>query len=98
MDILRQHVGILGMKVRDRVSGFEGVVESVSFDLYGCVQTVVKPPAKDGDAKDGRWFDIQRLEVTDATRVMPVPAFAALANAEGEHQHGPAEKPSSDRR
>jgi hypothetical protein len=93
MDILKKHVSLLGLKVRDKVTGFEGVVESVSFDLYGCVQAVVKPAAKDGEIKDGRWHDIQRLEVIDSGRVMPVPSFASLATPEGVHTHGPAEKP-----
>jgi hypothetical protein len=32
---------LLGTKVRDVVTGFVGIVTSVSFDLYGCVQAVV---------------------------------------------------------
>ena len=94
MDILRKHIDIMGLIVRDKVTGFEGVAESVSFDLYGCVQVVVKPPlTKDGEIKDGRWFDIQRLDITGRSRVMPVPAFGVLATPEGVHTHGPAEKP-----
>lgn len=93
MDILRKHLDIMGLKVRDKVTGFEGITESVSFDLYGCVQVVVKPPSKDGEMKDGRWFDIQRLVIVDSTRVMPVPAFEGLVTPEGVHKHGPAEKP-----
>lgn len=95
MDILKKHVDLLGLRVRDRVTGFSGVVESVSFDLYGCVQVVVKPAVDEkGEVKDGRWHDIQRLEVIDASRVMPVPAFKDLATPDGVHQKGPAEKPS----
>lgn len=93
MNILNKHVNILGVKVRDKVTGFEGVAESVSFDLYGCVQVAVRPAVKDDDLKEGRWFDVQRLTVESTDRVMPVPSFAALATPEGVHQHGPAEKP-----
>jgi hypothetical protein len=92
--ILKQHVDILGLRVKDKVTGFAGVASSVSFDLYGCVQVVVTPPAKADESKGGHYFDIQRLEVTDTTRVMPVPSFANLATPEGVHQHGPAEKPA----
>lgn len=95
MDILRKHFQIIGLKVRDKVTGFEGVVTTVSFDLYGCVQVVVSPPVKDGDLKDGRWFDIQRLEILDTTPVMAIPSFEALATPTPErvHTRGPAEKP-----
>jgi hypothetical protein len=93
MDILSRHVEILGKKVRCKVTGFEGVASSVCFDLYGCVQVAVSPPIKDGDIKDGRWFDIQRLDIVTAERVMPVPSFESLLTADGVHAHGPAEKP-----
>ena len=36
---------LLGLQVRDKVTGFAGVCESVSYDLYGCIQGVVRPPA-----------------------------------------------------
>lgn len=93
MDILQKHVNMLGLRVRDKVTGFEGVVESVAFDLYGCVQAVARPAAKDGKVEDGRWFDIQRLDVIDDKRAMPVPVFRDLATVEGVHTKGPAEKP-----
>lgn len=69
---------LMGLKVRDRVTGYAGVVESVSFDLYGCVQAVVRgfvDPTKPTDKPDGHWFDVKRLEVTDRTPVMAVPDF-----------------------
>lgn len=67
---------LLGLKVRDRVTGFEGVVASVCYDLYGCIQAVVSPAVKDGELKDGRWFDVKRLEVLDTVPVMELPDFA----------------------
>lgn len=94
MDILKKHVDMLGLRVRDKVTGFTGIVESIGFDLYGCVQAIVKPVADEkGDVKDGRWHDIQRLVVVDEQRVMPVPSFDHFATLEGVHQKGPAEKP-----
>src|SRR5690242_8372119 len=94
MEIYEKHAQILGFKVKDKVTGFEGVAASVCFDLYGCVQIAVTPPVKEGKLEDGRWFDVQRLDRTSDERVMPVPAFTALATVEGTHQHGPAEKPA----
>jgi hypothetical protein len=91
--ILSKHVGLLGMRARDKVTGVEGIVESVCFDLYGCVQVALRPTAKDGEIKSGHWLDIQRLVLVDHSRVMPLPSFANLATPEGVHTHGPAEKP-----
>lgn len=68
---------LLGLKVRDRVTGFSGITTSVTFDLYGCIQAFVTPPqGKDGKLPDGGWFDSHRLETTSSTPVMEVPVFA----------------------
>lgn len=89
---IQQHIDKLGRKAKDKVTGFKGVVSSVSFDLYGCIQAVVTPPAtKDGKCEDGRWFDIQRLEIEDSKRVMEVPDYDNGYIAEG--RKGPCEKP-----
>jgi hypothetical protein len=69
----------LGLRVKDKVTGFEGVVTGISFDLYGCVQCDVCMPF-DKDKTDvnkawGRWFDIARLDVLDENPVMRVPKF-----------------------
>jgi len=85
---MNEHFEVMGHKVRDRVTGFVGVVESISFDLYGCVQAVVRPPvdaAKPAELGEGRWFDAKRLEIIGETRVMEVPAFDVI--------HGGAAKP-----
>lgn len=71
---------LLGLNVKDRVTGFTGVVASVCFDLYGCVQAVVTPAAsKDGGKiEESRWFDTKRLEALSDTPVMDVPHFGEL--------------------
>lgn len=67
---------LLGLRVCDLVTGFTGIVSSISYDLYGCVQAVVTPGvSKDGKAEDGRWFDTKRLTVLDPKPVMEVPCF-----------------------
>lgn len=93
------HIDLLGKTARDRITDFRGVVSSISFDLYGCVQVALSPPVdKEGKLVDGRWFDVHRLEVVDENRKMPLPAFstelAKFGNTPAEHQHGPAEKPA----
>ena len=95
----QSHIDLLGKTYRDRVTGFVGVVSSISFDLYGCIQAALTPSVdKDGKTRDGHWFDIHRLEPLGNDPVMPVPAFAqtpATFGAKPEtHAHGPAEKPA----
>lgn len=90
---IKKHLRLLGYKVQDRVTGFKGVVSSISFDLYGCVQALVTPPSKSGSDGDGcsRWLDVTRLIVKGRKPVMEVPNFVSGPVAEGKH--GPADKP-----
>ncbi|MDI6781413.1 MAG: hypothetical protein QME49_04825 [bacterium] len=53
----------LGMKGRDKVTGFEGIITGVADYLYGCKQIVLTPVANDGKMSDNHWFDIGRIEV-----------------------------------
>lgn len=65
---------LLGLRVREKVSGFTGIVTSISYDLTGCIQAVVAPVVDDkGGLPDGRWFDVSRLEVLDEKPVMEIP-------------------------
>lgn len=92
MEIVK-HIDLLGQRAKDRVTGFEGVVTSVSFDLYGCIQAVVNPGLdKAGKVQDAHWFDVNRLDLAKSKRVMPVPDFDHGPVAEGKK--GPAEKPA----
>lgn len=89
---IREHLKILGFKVRDRVTGAIGVATSISFDLYGCIQVVVNPGiGKDGKAGDSLWFDKNRLEIKSKERVMDPPDFGFAPASEGKK--GAAEKP-----
>ena len=90
---IREHMKLLGMRVADKVTGQTGVVTSISFDLFGCIQAVVVPPiGKDGVQPDGGWFDVRRLNVTGSLPVMPAPDFEAGYIAEG--RKGAADKPA----
>lgn len=96
---MKQHLALLGFKVKDSVTGMEGVVESIGFDLYGCIQAVVKPSVNEkGEMQDGRWFDIKRLTAISDTPVMPVPDFHTMPAVKPHSPapkvvRGPAEKP-----
>lgn len=86
-----QYIDLLGRRAKDRVTSYEGTVITISFDLFGCVQAILKPDIdKDGKLSDGHWFDVNRLELVGDIRRMPVPTFAAKP---AEHDHGPADKP-----
>ena len=93
--MIQKHIGLLGLRMRDKVSGMEGFVTSISFDLYGCVQAVLTPPGvdKDGNVNRGSWFDISRLSLLSDPRVMPVPAFDGASETVAAGAKGPAEKP-----
>jgi hypothetical protein len=76
---MKDYMKILGFKVKDVVTGYEGVATSVSFDLYGCVQVVVTPgPDKDNKVSGGTWFDHKRLKCTSKTKVMAAPSFESV--------------------
>ena len=86
------HLELLGKEVKDKVTGFRGVVSSVSFDLYGCVQAAVAPPVDEkGEIPRTGWFDVVRLNVLSHDPVMELPDFSKGYVAEG--RKGPAEKP-----
>ena len=59
----------LGTKQRDKITGFVGVVTGRAEYLTGCNQCLLVPPVKDGAYVDSQWFDEQRLEAVDRSRV-----------------------------
>lgn len=81
-------IKLLGRKATDKVTAFKGVITSMSFDLYGCVQALVTPPAKDGKRLEAGWYDLNRLKITPGKPVMEVP------NLDFKRDKGPAEKPT----
>ncbi len=71
---------LLGMEVVDAVTNFKGVVSSISYDLYGCIQAVVSPYVNEkGEVGSGKWFDTIRLKETGPSRAMTLPVFADYA-------------------
>jgi hypothetical protein len=79
---------LLGCRVKDVITGLEGVCDSICFDLYGCVQGCVRPDGftEKGEVKPAHWYDVKRLTAT-SDPLMPVPNFALP-------EIGPADKPS----
>ena len=93
--LIKKHLDLLGHEVEDKVSDFTGVVISMSFDLYGCIQADVRPKGlnqDDGKIKTGMWFDVSRLKVLSKKPLMEQPDFVWGQIAEGKK--GPANLPS----
>jgi hypothetical protein len=80
---MQEHLKILGLAARDVVTGFAGIVVSVSFDLAGCVQALIVPGIdKDGKIRDACWYDSKRLFFLSKEPVMNVPTFEAIPGGE----------------
>ena len=86
-----EHFEMLGYKAKDKVTGYKGVVTSLSFDLYGCVQVAITPLSKKDTIAGGHWFDVTRIIITSKKPVMDLPNFESGYVAQGKK--GAAEKP-----
>jgi hypothetical protein len=53
----------LGQKVKDVVTGFEGIITGRAQYIYGCDQYCVVPKARDGKTAEGQWFDEGRIKI-----------------------------------
>jgi hypothetical protein len=52
-----------GREVKDKITGFRGIVTGECSYISGCLQYLVQPKGKDSDKKpDAIWFDVDRLE------------------------------------
>lgn len=62
---------ILGKKVIDLITGFAGVATGYVEYISGCNQVLVIPPVdNDGKRRDGEWFDVQRLKISDEAPII----------------------------
>ena len=56
----------LGVKAKDKITGFTGIVIGKSMWLTGCNQFALKPPVGDkGEMRDASWFDEGAIEYVD---------------------------------
>lgn len=81
----------LGDLVRDRISGFEGIVIGRTEWLYGCVRLAIAPQALDKDGKPGETahIDEDQVQIVEKKVMQPGPVKAA-------HPGGP--RPDATRR
>lgn len=87
----------LGDKVRDPVTGFEGIAIGLTEWLHGCTTVSVRPQTlkKDGDLKDSVSFDEPQLEIVKAKAVI---SKEDLTPDEVTRTGGPRDEPQRPRR
>lgn len=93
MNTYEKHINLLGYRAKDKITGYWGVIESVYFDLYGCIQVSLRPRMNEkGEVSNGYWFDVTRVEILPQERVVSMPNFYDGYTAEGKK--GAADKPN----
>lgn len=103
LDDVARSFRVMGHRAKDRITGVEGVITTVTFDLYGCIQVLLHPGLdKDGKSREQVWLDVNRLEpiAADAQRVMTMPTqFAGFVDSIDHiaYEKGPADKPPTGR-
>lgn len=53
----------IGLKAKDIITGFNGVIIGKCSYITGCDQYLIQPELKDGSWVESRWLDENRLEV-----------------------------------
>lgn len=62
--MLHEPIYRLGLRARDKITGYEGIIYSFVKYLYGCNQYGINPGIdKDGKLKEVVWFDEGRIEI-----------------------------------
>lgn len=87
------HLNLLGCKAKDRITGLTGIITTISYDLYGCIQATMTQKANtEGVYNLTSWMDVTRFEILDYESVIERPNFDKGYVAEGKK--GSAEKPA----
>jgi hypothetical protein len=76
--VTEKSIEMLGETGVDIITGIEGVITSVCFDLYGCVQAIITPLGmkEDGKPKDSStWLDVNRIKIKTGDKIMLTPDF-----------------------
>lgn len=88
---IKTYMQWLGYEAKDLVTGFEGIIECVNFDLYGCVQYIVRSKRNKDNESHSEYFDVTRIKIMSKKPVMSIPNFEEGYTAEGKK--GAASKP-----
>lgn len=60
---------VLGKKVKDTITGFEGIATGIAFYLNGCTRVCIQPrhlKDKDGGTVDSEWVDDTQIKVFES--------------------------------
>ena len=90
----------LGDRVRDRISGFEGIVVGITDWLYQCRRPIVQPSSltSDGKPTESQSFDEDQLEIVERGAFAPkAPEPAPVAAKTGGPRDTPSRRPDPSR-
>jgi len=92
--VVEKSIELLGKKVKDRIRGTTGIVTSVCFDLYGCIQVIIDTQKADKEGKriDSGWIDLKRVDIVSHKLILDSPDFNNKYS-DIKQVGGPAEKP-----
>ena len=83
-----QHTLKMGQKVKDRITGFTGIITGMCSHITGCDTIGVNPGIdKDGKLQEVNWFDWTRLEILDVSNVMESSMAISAAAPGGPQDH-----------
>jgi len=83
-NLMNKHMNLLGFEVIDKVTKTKGIVTSLCFDLYGCIQATITPKSSKNKRSESYWYDVLRLKVLSKKPVMKRPDFVSGKQARGE--------------
>jgi hypothetical protein len=91
-----ESLALLGYRATDVVTGFQGVVEAVLFDLSGRVDVTLRPPVdkEKKTVESSHWFNASRVTKASGDNAGQVMAPPAGFAEEPSTDKGAAEKPA----
>ena len=72
--LIEKQIVKLGLKVKDKITGTEGVLINVSFNVFGTVEGLIDV-SPEGSYEQSYWMDMKGLEVINKEPVMTQPDF-----------------------
>lgn len=61
----------LGIKGKDKITGFQGIVVGYVQYISGCNQVLLSPEVDEkGAHRDAHWFDVQRIEQIGDSKIV----------------------------
>ena len=62
-------MSLLGLKGKDVITGFEGIITGDVSYLTGCRRLLIAPPSDNGAMRESHWFDIDCIEILNNERI-----------------------------